>query len=89
MGLGFSCFFLAVLCVMSVLFIKSAQAYDGGNEWQKQSVWCCFGFLVYFGVSLVDYRNLMKYAHFIYMVFQFYHYFWFLVVLKFMEPVGG
>ena len=34
--------FLAVLCVMSVLFIKSAQAYDGGNEWLKQSVWCCF-----------------------------------------------
>jgi rod shape determining protein RodA len=58
--------FLAVLCVMSVLFIKSAQAYDGGNEWLKQSVWCCFGFVIYFGVSLLDYRNLMKYAHFIY-----------------------
>ena len=40
--------FLAGLCLMSVLFIHSAQAYDGGNEWQRQLVWCFAGFVAYF-----------------------------------------
>lgn len=58
--------FLAVLCVMSVLFIQSAQAYDGGNEWQRQVIWCLAGFIAYFCISVLDYRIFLKYAHIIY-----------------------
>ena len=58
--------FLAVLCVMSVLCIQSAQAYDGGNQWQRQIIWCVVGFIVYILVSLLDYRIFLKYAHIVY-----------------------
>ncbi len=58
--------FLAGLCVMSVLFIQSAQAYDGGNEWQRQIIWCVVGFVVYIIVSFLDYRIFLKYAHIVY-----------------------
>ena len=57
---------LGALCIMSVLFIDSAQAYDGGNEWKKQIVWSVLGFVVYFGFSLLDYRVFLKYAHIVY-----------------------
>jgi hypothetical protein len=32
----FSPISLVVLCVMSVLFIRSAQAYTGGSQWEMQ-----------------------------------------------------
>ena len=49
-------FFLALLCGMSIMFIQSAQAYDGGNEWKKQIVWSLLGFILYFIVAILDYR---------------------------------
>ena len=58
--------FLLCLCVMSVLFIQSAQAYDGGNEWKRQIIWCVIGFFIYFGFSLLDYKIFLKYAHILY-----------------------
>jgi rod shape determining protein RodA len=58
--------FLICLSVMSVIFIQSAQAYDGGNEWKRQIIWCLVGFLVYFGASLLDYKIFLKYAHILY-----------------------
>ena len=57
---------LALLCGMSVMFIHSAQAYDGGNEWEKQIIWSLIGFLTYFTLSLIDYRIFLKYAHIVY-----------------------
>ena len=58
--------FLAGLSVMSVLFIQSAQAYDGGNEWKRQLIWCLVGFVRYWGFSVIDYRIFLKYAHLVY-----------------------
>ena len=80
--------FLGGLCIMSVMFIQSAQAYDGGNEWQKQIIWCLAGFILYFGVSILDYRIFLKYAHVVYglSILSL------LLVFggpKFMEPVDG
>ena len=57
---------LALLCGMSVMFIQSAQAYDGGNEWKKQIVWSLLGFILYFTVAILDYRIFLKYAHIVY-----------------------
>ena len=59
-------FFLALLCGMSIMFIQSAQAYDGGNEWKKQIVWSLLGFILYFIVAILDYRIFLKYAHIVY-----------------------
>ena len=59
-------FCLALLCGMSVMFIQSAQAYDGGNEWKKQIVWSLLGFILYFTVAILDYRIFLKYAHIVY-----------------------
>ena len=59
-------FCLALLCGMSVMFIQSAQAYDGGNEWKKQIVWSLLGFILYFTVAILDYRIFLKYAHVVY-----------------------
>ncbi len=48
------------------MFIQSAQAYDGGNEWKKQIVWSLLGFILYFTVAILDYRIFLKYAHIVY-----------------------
>ena len=59
---------LLVLCVMSVLFIHSAQAYVGGNQWKMQIVWCVIGFSLYLGVSMLDYHFWMRFAHIFYLL---------------------
>ena len=59
---------LLILCTMSVLFIRSAQAYTGGNQWEMQVVWVLLGFLIYFFVSLVDYHFWMRFAHITYAI---------------------
>ena len=40
-------FFLALRdeCFM---FIQSAQAYDGGNEWKKQIIWSLLVYIVFY-----------------------------------------
>jgi len=59
---------LLALCVMSVLFIHSAQAYVGGGQWKMQIVWCVIGFSLYFGVSMLDYHFWMRFAHLFYLL---------------------
>ena len=57
---------ILALCCMSVLFIRSAQAYVGGGQWEMQVVWMLAGIIAYVGASLVDYRVWMRYAHYLY-----------------------
>jgi rod shape determining protein RodA len=64
----FSPISLLVLCTMSVLFIRSAQAYTGGNQWKMQALWIIIGFLIYMVVSLLDYHFWMRFAHVIYVI---------------------
>ena len=80
--------FLLCLCVMSVLFIQSAQAYDGGNEWKRQIIWCVIGFFIYFGFSLLDYKIFLKYAHILYGL-SIFSLLLVLAVLKYMGQVDG
>ena len=53
---------------MSVLFIRSAQAYTGGNQWEMQFLWVVIGLSVYTIVSLIDYHFWMRFAHITYAV---------------------
>ncbi|HBJ60404.1 MAG TPA: cell cycle protein, partial [Opitutae bacterium] len=57
---------LVGLSLISVLFIRSAQAYVGGSQWKMQIVWCGIGFSVYFVASWINYQIWMRYAHFFY-----------------------
>jgi len=59
---------LVILCVMSVLFIHSAQAYVGGSQWKMQIVWCVIGFSLYLAFSVIDYHFWMKFAHVFYLL---------------------
>ena len=53
---------------MSVLFIRSAQAYTGGSQWKMQVLWIIIGFSIYVFVSLLDYHFWMRFAHVIYVI---------------------
>ena len=64
----FSPISLLVLCTMSVLFIRSAQAYTGGNQWKMQVLWIIIGFSIYMVVSLLDYHFWMRFAHVFYVI---------------------
>ncbi len=59
---------LLALSVMSVLFIRSAQAYGGGSYWKMQILWCIIGFSVYMVIAWIDYHWWMRYAHFCYFI---------------------
>ncbi len=59
---------LMILCVMSIMFIHSAQAYTGGNKWEMQVAWVIIGFLIYIFVSLIDYHFWMRFAHLSYAI---------------------
>ena len=64
----FSPISLMILCTMSILFIRSAQAYTGGNQWQMQVLWVLIGFSIYIAVSMVDYHFWMRFAHIFYVL---------------------
>ena len=64
----FSPISLLILCSMSVLFIRSAQAYTGGNQWEMQLLWVIIGLTVYTIVSFIDYHFWMRFAHITYAV---------------------
>ncbi|MFP6886851.1 MAG: FtsW/RodA/SpoVE family cell cycle protein [Opitutales bacterium] len=57
---------ILVLCGMSVLFIRSAQAYVGGEQWRMQIVWVAAGAIAYTVMALIDYHVWMRYAHYLY-----------------------
>ena len=57
---------ILTLCGMSILFIHSAQAYVGGEQWRMQVVWIALGAVAYAIMSLVDYHLWMRHAHYLY-----------------------
>ena len=56
------------LSILSILFIQSAQAYTGGDQWKMQVIWCVLGFGAYLLFSWIDYHLWMRYAHFLYVI---------------------
>ncbi|MEQ9822841.1 MAG: FtsW/RodA/SpoVE family cell cycle protein [Puniceicoccaceae bacterium] len=55
------------LLVMSVMFIYSSQVYNSGDLWIKQLIWITLGVVIYFIVSLLDYRIWFEQAHWLYL----------------------
>ena len=59
---------MLALCAIGVLFIYSAQAYVGGDQWKSQIVWIVLGLGAYTAVSLTDYSIFMKYSHWLWLL---------------------
>ncbi|GHC04334.1 rod shape-determining protein RodA [Cerasicoccus arenae] len=57
---------MAILGVMGVFFIYSAQKYLGGGAWKMQIVWLVIGGFTYTVVSLVNYKFYLENAHIFY-----------------------
>lgn len=58
---------ILVLGILGILFIRSAQLYTGGSQWQMQVVWLFLGIGAYVGVSMMNYKLLLDQAHWIYL----------------------
>ena len=57
---------MAVLSVIGVAFIYSAQLNSERSSWEMQIVWLIGGIVTYVGVSLVDYRFWLRIVHWFY-----------------------
>ncbi len=57
---------MAILGVMGVFFIYSAQKYLGGGAWKMQILWLVIGAVAYTVVSLVNYKFYLENAHIFY-----------------------
>jgi rod shape determining protein RodA len=58
---------ILLLCTIGVFFIYSAQLATGRGQWVLQVVWLILGAILYAGVSLIDYKFWLKYAHWVYL----------------------
>ncbi len=59
---------IGLLGLLSVFFIRSAQAYSGGGQWQMQIVWLILGTGVYGVMALTNYKLVLEKAHLIYIL---------------------
>ncbi len=57
---------IALLGLVGVFFIYSAQSYSGGGAWKMQIMWLLVGAAVYTLISLVNYKVFLEYAHIVY-----------------------
>jgi rod shape determining protein RodA len=55
------------LGVIGVLFIKSAERFSGGSEWEQQIVWLTVGAVFYLSLASLDYHIWMRYAWLVYL----------------------
>ncbi len=58
---------MAVLSVLSVFAVKSAQSYNQGQQWKQQIFWFLVSFGAYILLSLLDYKLYLRYAHWLYL----------------------
>ena len=63
---------IALLAVIGVCFIYSAQYATGGRAWVQQLVWLGAGTVVYCAVALVDYRFWLRTGHWFYLACLFF-----------------
>lgn len=59
---------IAVLSLIGVFFIYSAQMARDGSQWKSQLVYLTLGAVLYLGTALLDYRIWLRYAHWVYLV---------------------
>ncbi len=58
---------IALLGLIGVFFIYSAQMARDGSQWKSQLVYLGLGSCIYLGTSLLDYRIWLRYAHWVYL----------------------
>jgi len=56
---------MALLCLIGVFFIYSAQIYAGNTQYSKQLVWIGLGSVAYVVVARIDYKIFLTYSHYV------------------------
>ena len=57
---------ILVLCLVGLMFIYSAQISYQGGHWKRQLFWIVIGIGTYTGISAVNYKYILQYAHIAY-----------------------
>ena len=57
---------ILLLSLIGILFIFSAQSTISDSDWKKQIIWVFMGIIVYVFISRINYKFVLRYAHFVY-----------------------
>ena len=59
---------IALLGIVGMFFIYSAQHYSGGSSWKMQGIWLCMGAIVYSAVAMINYKFFLEFGHIFYLI---------------------
>ena len=59
---------IMILSLIGITFIYSAQSTINDADWKKQIIWLILGIIAYIIISRVNYKHILGYAHYIYMI---------------------
>ena len=59
---------ILILSLIGIAFIYSAQSTINDADWKKQIVWVFLGVVLYAILSRINYKHILGYAHYIYLL---------------------
>ena len=59
---------ILILSFTGIAFIYSAQSNINDADWKKQIIWVAIGFAAYMMLSRINYKHILGYAHYIYLL---------------------
>jgi rod shape determining protein RodA len=59
---------ILVLSLIGIVFIYSAQSTINDADWKKQIIWVILGCFAYTIISRINYKHILGYAHYIYIL---------------------
>ena len=59
---------ILVLSLIGIVFIYSAQSTINDADWKKQIIWVILGGFAYAIISRINYKHILGYAHYIYIL---------------------
>lgn len=59
---------ILILALIGIIFIYSAQSTINDADWKKQIIWVILGIFAYAIVSRINYKHILGYAHYIYIL---------------------
>ena len=59
---------ILILSLIGITFIYSAQFTINDADWKKQIIWVFLGIVVYAILSRINYKHILGYAHYIYLL---------------------
>lgn len=59
---------ILILSLIGIAFIYSAQSTINDADWKKQIIWVILGIVAYGIISRINYKHILRYAHYIYIL---------------------